>query len=137
MRAGGDFAQHGRETPGQRAKLFKQVFEEKIPFSRPTIPPQSTQPSQWWGPSFRCKQKFIRIARTERFEIYDKNFRTWRWRLAAEQLLFTNRRPHDRSNELFLANRTPMLLVAVWRHACRWAAAELAQRPSGSVLDEI
>jgi hypothetical protein len=51
-------------------------------------------------------------ARIDRQETYDAAFRLWHWRLAAEQLVFSQQlvSPETR-HPLYMQNTTPMLLV--------------------------
>lgn len=104
LRAGGD-PKYIPETAGQRKEFFDKAFGKEAFFL-------TAQNAQWWGDSFRCKAAFRRASRVERYEIYNKNFRKWHWRLGAEQMLYTHRHPPHSKTLRFMSNRTPMLLAA-------------------------
>jgi pimeloyl-ACP methyl ester carboxylesterase len=107
-RAGGS-SEHVTEASAQRAKFFDMAFN---PETIAGIPLSEAQDAQWWGDSFPCKQSFRRAARAERFEFYSQRFRLWHWRVALEQMLYSHNRTPRRSSPRYMANRTPMLLLA-------------------------
>lgn len=104
LRAGGD-RKYINELSMHRAEFFKTAFGKEAIF----LPAQD---AQWWGESFACKNAYRRAARVQRYEIYDKNFRKWHWRLAAEQMLYSHQNPPNSRHLRLQHNRTPMLLAA-------------------------
>ncbi|HTL11308.1 MAG TPA: hypothetical protein VL588_02390 [Bdellovibrionota bacterium] len=108
-RAGGKPA-NLEETPDQRATFLKDVFAEAIQVGPIMILP--SQPDQWWRPSWPCSQNAHDVARAERWEIYNRNFRLWHWRLGTEQLIYTQQDPPGSKVPRYLENRTRMLLLS-------------------------
>lgn len=75
----------------------------------PGVPAQSEQwQSDWWP----CKRSAVVSARLDRHETYSSRFLSWRWRLATEQLLFSQQ-SRERSTGLprYRSNYARMLLM--------------------------
>lgn len=49
-----------------------------------------SQPMTWYSPYYQCRRAAINHARLDRHETYTAAFRTWHWRLGAEQLLYSH-----------------------------------------------
>jgi pimeloyl-ACP methyl ester carboxylesterase len=91
----------------------------------------------WTSDRFQCKQTSILVARLDRQETYDANFRAWHWRLGAEQLAFSHQQFAPGTNTpLYLLNNKPMLLFSGAEDTCgnlgkdtRDVAAEMVNTP--------
>jgi hypothetical protein len=101
-----------QERVQDRRNLFYGGFDYNPPSQRP-------QAQYWWRDGWACKESNIVGARVDRHETYDAEFRRWHWRLASEQLAFSQRQNqgpdqtrHELADPLFLYNRTPMLLMS-------------------------
>ncbi len=110
--AGGDpnFAQ---ETPGSRRSYFYGGFDWQSKAAW-VIPLGGGQPQSeyWYSNNWPCKHTHIKLARVERYETYDRNFRLWHWRLGMEQLLFSQQIYKPGTTEhLYLSNTKRMLLL--------------------------
>jgi hypothetical protein len=114
--AGGDPA-FGPETPGARRSYFYGGFDWQskvlglIPVDGHGGRPQS---EYWVRDGFPGKFAHTRLARIDRYETYNHNFRLWHWRLGMEQLLFSQQipKPGVRPPEpLYLSNTKRMLLL--------------------------
>jgi hypothetical protein len=70
------------------------------------------QAEYWHRDDWECKPSGMRLARIDRYETYDHNFRLWHWRLGMEQLMFSQQNPRPGTNEpLYLSNTKRMLLL--------------------------
>ena len=93
---------------GQRADFFAGVFDRPIAWGLIT----AQQPQTWTSDYYACKYSAIAAARLDRHETYAPHFRTWRWRLAAEQLLYSHQTIDPATGlSLFKANDKRMLLA--------------------------
>ncbi len=97
------------EGPEMRAKFFSEAFDGAVSIGPLMIVPE--QPSQWFGKTYPCREEAIRNSKLERYEYYDRNFRLWRWRLAAEQLVYSHQTAPDRTYPRYLDNVKPTLLA--------------------------
>jgi len=100
------------ERPNDRRNLFYGGFDYAPPGHR-------QQAQYWWRDDWKCKGADIIGGRVDRHETYDSLFRKWHWRLAAEQLAFSQRQNQGSDptrgelvDPLFLYNRTRTLLIA-------------------------
>ncbi len=75
---------------GARANRRREFFVESwdTPIKFPFIP--QAQPETWTSVAYKCRDQTIAASRLDRQETYNPTFLTWRWRLAAEQLLFSH-----------------------------------------------
>jgi hypothetical protein len=113
--AGGD-PTIATEGPGSRRAFFYGGFEwaSKIAFFYEPSGSGRPQAEFWYRDGWDCKQAHIHMARIDRFETYDHNFRLWHWRLGMEQLQFSQQEPQPGTNPpqpLYLSNTIPMLLM--------------------------
>lgn len=90
-----------------RIKFFYESFDSPAGLNGPP------QPKQWYRDNWEsedrrpvCQSAFIQDDRVERREIYNRFFRSWHWRVALEQLLFSH------WPSAFASNRTRTLLLA-------------------------
>jgi pimeloyl-ACP methyl ester carboxylesterase len=75
------------ETDASRRDYFHEVYDKVV---IPLVVPHP-QPDLWYRPGWRpCKQLHITGSRRARHETYSKNLRTWHWRVAGEQLIFSH-----------------------------------------------
>jgi hypothetical protein len=95
----------------------------------------SPQAQAWYGPSYRCRDSAIRLARVGRYETYDASFRRWHWRLAAEQLIFSHRNQRN-GQPLYASNTLRALLMCGvddtaggWCESTRQVAADMKYTP--------
>jgi hypothetical protein len=100
------------ERPNDRRNFFYAAFDYAPPGQRP-------QAQYWWRDDWTCKANNVTAARVDRHETYDPIFRRYHFRLAAEQLAFSqrqNRGPDATrpalADPLFLYNRVRTLLLA-------------------------
>src|ERR1700674_3543377 len=112
--AGGDPA-YAQETPGARRSFFYGGFDWQSKAAW-VIPLGGGRPQAeyWYRDGWACKPVHMRLARIDRYETYDHNFRLWHWRLGMEQLLFSQQilRPGTNPPEpLYLSNTKRMLLL--------------------------
>jgi pimeloyl-ACP methyl ester carboxylesterase len=112
--AGGDpiFAQ---EANWSRRSFFYGGFdwESKAAF---VIPMGGGKPQAqfWYSDNWPCKQTHLKLARIARYETYDSFFRQWHWRLATEQMLFSQQIPIPGTSpqqRLYMKNTKRMLLM--------------------------
>ena len=79
-------------------------------------------PSQaqcWYSDKWACKQDLVRASRIDRQETYDPNFRAWHWRLAGEQLAFSQQQFADGTSQpLYLRNTKRTLLICGYDDTC-------------------
>lgn len=103
------------ELAGLRRTLFYGGFDWAPAFGI-TEPPQA---QCWLSDKFNCKQKALVGARLDRHETYDRFFRAWHWRLAAEQLAFSQQQfaPNTKT-PLYKTNHKPMLLMCGHDDTC-------------------
>jgi pimeloyl-ACP methyl ester carboxylesterase len=73
------------ETLASRSDFIQTVFDKAIPFQ--------TQPEQWYGTSFKCRESYINNARSDRQEMYTAESRRWHWRISFEEMVWTWRDP--------------------------------------------
>lgn len=135
--AGGDpqFAvpASGDEPPSRRRELFYGGFDWS-PVYGLGGPPQA---QCWYSDHFACKQTLIRAARLDRQETYDAHYRTWHWRLGAEQLAFSHQQlAPDTGTPLYLGNDKPLVLLSGYDDTCgklgewtREVAAKMTSTP--------
>ncbi len=103
------------EISSQRRALFYGGFDW-APIGGLGGPPQA---QCWLSDKFACKQQSLRAARLDRLETYDRFFRTWHWRLAAEQLAFSQQQFADgTTTPLYRNNRKRMLLMCGHDDTC-------------------
>jgi pimeloyl-ACP methyl ester carboxylesterase len=121
------------ETPELRRELFYGGFDWS-PVGGIGGPPQA---ECWFSSKYGCKENNILSARIDRQETYDANFRAWHWRLAAEQLAFSQQQFAPGTKEpLYLKNTKPMLLFCGYDDTCgdlckdtREVAAKMTNTP--------
>jgi hypothetical protein len=112
--AGGDPA-YVPETPGSRRSFFYGGFDWQSKVAG-IIPLGGGRPQAeyWYSDGWPCKLSHMRLARIDRYETYNHNFRLWHWRLGMEQLLFSQQIPKLGSSPaqpLYLSNTKRMLLL--------------------------
>jgi len=107
-RAGGDTAEL-IEHSEDRAQFFFDSFESSVGLGPIQIVP--AQPDQWWDRRWPCAESAREIARLERQEIYSRNFRLWHWRLAMEQLIYTQQTSPELGFPRYQRNIKRMLLA--------------------------
>jgi len=95
------------ETPDKRPGFFKVSFDD--PYLAPL--PGPSQAETWTSDRYPCKQLSIKAARLDRLETYDANFRLWHWRVAAEQLIYSQNSDDPNGQRLYKSNSTRMLLM--------------------------
>ena len=96
-------------TPGagDRAAFFGGWDKPIVPVVLPMA-----QADTWTSDFYPCKKSSVAGARLDRQETYDAKFLAWRWRLGAEQLLFSHQTIDPATNRpRFKANVKPMLLA--------------------------
>ncbi len=76
----------GAARLGRRRDFFVSSWDKPIIGAVVT----KSQPQSWTSESWPCHNAAIASARLERHETYSPKFLTWRWRLAAEQLLYSH-----------------------------------------------
>jgi hypothetical protein len=111
------------ETPELRRELFYGGFDWNGGDAVAIFSPANHQPQAqcWFSKNYPCKQRAILGARLDRHETYDANFRSWHWRLGAEQLAFShqqNRLPDGPTDPLYLHNTVPTLLFTGYDDVC-------------------
>ncbi|HVH71939.1 MAG TPA: hypothetical protein VNB49_12605, partial [Candidatus Dormibacteraeota bacterium] len=105
------------ESPGARRSFFFGGFDwNNMVLGKFPIAGGAPQAYYWSREGWPCKKLGVRLARIDRYETYDHNFRLWHWRLAMEQMLFSQRNPTPGSNPahpqpLYLSNTKRMLLL--------------------------
>lgn len=91
---------------GDRAKFFGGWDEPILPFLIPMA-----QSDTWTSDFYPCKLSSVAGARLDRQETYDRWFLAWRWRLGAEQLLYSHQNTDPATHlPLYMLNTKPMLL---------------------------
>jgi hypothetical protein len=79
-------------------------------------PPQA---QCWLSDSYKCKGPALVAARLDRHETYDRFFRAWHWRLAAEQLAFSHQQfAEGTQTPLYLRNHKRTLLLCGYDDTC-------------------
>lgn len=92
---------------GDRASFFGSWDQATVPVIIPMA-----QSDTWTSDYYLCKKSDVAAARLDRHETYDHNFLAWHWRLAAEQLLFSQSNTNPSSGQpLYLTNQKPILLA--------------------------
>ena len=84
----------------------------------------------WFSDNYACKQQVIRADRLDRQETYDDNFRSWHWRLAGEQLVFShqqNRVEEGPRDPVYMHNTKPTLLFSGQDDKCASLGADTVQ----------
>ncbi len=71
---------------GRRKEFFTSSWDNPIIWGVVT----KSQPQSWTSESWPCHNAAIASARLERHETYSPKFLSWRWRLAAEQLIYSH-----------------------------------------------
>jgi hypothetical protein len=129
------------ETPELRRELFYGGFDWNGGDAVAIFSPDNHQPQAqcWFSDKYACKQRSILAARLDRHETYDANFRSWHWRLGAEQLAFShqqNRIYGGPTDPLYLHNTKPTLLFTGYEDVCaslgedtREVAAKMTNTP--------
>jgi pimeloyl-ACP methyl ester carboxylesterase len=96
------------ERAGVRQEFFVGTWDKPV---LPILVPDA-QPETWTSKYYPCRQSSMATARLDRQETYDPRFLAWRWRLGAEQLLFSHQNVDPATRDfLFMANDKPMLLA--------------------------
>lgn len=111
------------ETPELRRELFYGGFDWNGGDAVAIFSPSNHQPQAqcWFSDKYACKQRSILAARLDRHETYDANFRSWHWRLGAEQLAFShqqNRIYGGPTDPLYLHNTKETLLFTGYDDVC-------------------
>lgn len=102
------------ETPGARRSFFYGGFDwaSKIAFFYEPSGGGKPQAEFWYRDKWDCKPAHVHLARIDRYETYDHNFRLWHWRLGMEQLIFSQQEPAGTPPQpLYLSNTKRMLLL--------------------------
>jgi pimeloyl-ACP methyl ester carboxylesterase len=95
------------------------------------------QAACWFSNEWSCKSAAIQAARLDRHETYDAFFRAWHWRLAGEQLAFSQQQfAPGTQKPLYLLNTKRMLLLTGEEDICadlgkytREVAAKMVNTP--------
>jgi hypothetical protein len=104
--AGGD-ARVVPETDVLRRLFFYYGFDWRMGIVR-----RRPQAEEWFRDGWSCKAVAMFAGRLDRQETYDPNFRLWHWRLAAEQLVFSQQVIAPETNQpLYMQNAKPTLLI--------------------------
>ncbi|HLJ30169.1 MAG TPA: PAN domain-containing protein [Candidatus Angelobacter sp.] len=111
------------ETPELRRELFYGGFDWNGGDAVAIFSPDNHQPQAqcWYSDKYACKQRMILGARLDRHETYDAFFRSWHWRLGAEQLAFShqqNRVYGGPTDPLYLHNTKETLLFTGYDDVC-------------------
>jgi len=111
------------ETPELRREMFYGCYDwdggDAVGiFSTSNHKPQA---ECWFDDSYVCKERTIQASRLDRHETYDADFRSWHWRLAAEQLIFShqlNRIQGGPTDPLYLHNTKQTVLFSGANDVC-------------------
>jgi len=95
------------ETEDKRPGFFSVSFDK--PYLAGIAGP--SQAETWTSDLWPCKQLSIKAARLDRLETYDRNFRLWHWRLASEQLIYSQNGDGPNGQKLYKSNATRMMLM--------------------------
>jgi hypothetical protein len=94
-------------SESDRAKFFGGWDKPIIPMLIPMA-----QSDTWTSDYYPCKRSSVAAARLDRQETYDARFLAWRWRLGAEQLLYSHQTIDPATNRpRYMSNLKPMLLA--------------------------
>jgi len=111
------------ETPELRRELFYGGFDwdggDAVAIFSPSN--HQAQAQCWFSNTYACKQRTILAARLDRHETYDASFRSWHWRLGAEQLAFShqqNRISGGPTDPLYQHNSKQTLLFTGYDDVC-------------------
>lgn len=102
-------ANAARNTPREsdRAAFFAGWDKPIVPMLIPMA-----QSDSWTSDYYPCKKSTVAAARLDRQETYDPRFLSWRWRLGAEQLLYSHQTIDTATNRpRYMSNLKPMLLA--------------------------
>lgn len=93
---------------GRRHDFFYKVWDD----NESVFVSFLTQPQTWFSPNYQCWRAAINNARLDRHETYTARFLSWRWRLAAEQLLYSHSTMDTATGRArYMSNDKPMLLA--------------------------
>jgi pimeloyl-ACP methyl ester carboxylesterase len=112
--AGGD-PEFQRESDGARRSFFFGGFDWQskiLGLFAPTAGTGQPQSFYWYREGWSCKPSHLKLARIDRYETYDHNFRLWHWRLGMEQVFAshqTNKPGTDQPLYLFNTKRTLLM----------------------------
>jgi hypothetical protein len=94
-------------SEGHRAQFFGSWDKPIVPVIIPMA-----QSDTWTSVYYPCKKSAVAAGRLDRHETYDPRFLAWRWRLGAEQLLYSHQTNDPATNRpRFMSNTKPMLLA--------------------------
>ncbi len=65
--------------------IFEAILENEFP----------PQGDRWYREGWACKNTYLKGAIFDRWEIYNKLYRLWHWRVAHEQLIFMHNEPSE------------------------------------------
>ena len=100
-------AAHKSPSESDRAKFFGGWDKDIVPILIPMA-----QSDTWTSDYYPCKKSSVAAARLDRQETYDARFLAWRWRLGAEQLLYSHQTIDPATNRpRYMSNHKPMLLA--------------------------
>lgn len=127
------------ESPELRRELFYGGFDWDGGDFVAIFSDQShkAQAQCWYSDKYPCKKNLILTSRMDRQETYDRNFRAWHWRLAAEQLAFSQQQfVAGTKQPLYMNNAKKMLLFCGYDDTCgdlgkytRQVALEMVDTP--------
>ena len=109
------------ETAELRRELFYGGFDWNGGDLVALASPQNHKPQAqcWYSDNWSCRTALILGSRIDRQETYDSKFRTWHWRLAAEQLIFSQQQyVPGTSTPLYLQNTKRTLLLGGMDDVC-------------------
>jgi pimeloyl-ACP methyl ester carboxylesterase len=93
------------ERPDERRQFFYKYYDWTMGLLK-----RKPQPAEWYRDGWACKEGHVVGSRLDRHETYDRNFRLWHWRLAAEQLAVSHQGVEGKDPP-YLRNRKPTLLM--------------------------
>ncbi len=108
-RSAWESANAARNSPrdNDRALFFAGWDKPIVPMLIPMA-----QSDTWTSDYYPCKKSVVAAARLDRQETYDPRFLAWRWRLGAEQLLYSHQTIEAATNRpRYMSNLKPMLLA--------------------------
>lgn len=83
------------ERGARKLEYFVDVFTNSGEFFQALLsnefPPQG---DRWYRDGWPCKKTYLKSAILDRWEIYNKTYRLWHWRVAHEQLIFMHNEPY-------------------------------------------